>query len=69
GPGDFFGARQSGLPEMRVAEFAADVDVLQAARDEALALLRDDPKLARPEHEALARRVSAMMEKSRSTMN
>ena len=69
GPGDFFGARQSGLPEMRVAEFAADVDVLQAARDEALALLRDDPKLAKPEHEALAKRVSAMMEKSRSTMN
>ncbi len=69
GPGDFFGARQSGLPEMRVAEFGTDMQVLQSARDAALALLREDPKLTKPEHAALADKVRRMLEKSRGGMN
>ena len=29
GPGDFFGARQHGLPELHIADLGADMDVLQ----------------------------------------
>ena len=53
GPGDFFGSRQHGLPEMHVADLGADVNVLKSAQDEAQRLLKDDPELTKPEHRAL----------------
>jgi ATP-dependent DNA helicase RecG len=53
GPGDFFGTRQSGLPEFRVADLLRDGAALEEARQEAFALLARDPKLAQPEHRAL----------------
>ena len=45
GPGELLGARQSGVPMLRFADLAADVDLLEAARDVAQQLLRDDPRL------------------------
>ena len=45
GPGDFFGRRQSGLPELRCADLIEDYPVLVEAREEAAAILRDDPYL------------------------
>ncbi|HXN07789.1 MAG TPA: ATP-dependent DNA helicase RecG, partial [Nitrospiria bacterium] len=60
GPGEFFGTRQSGIPELRVASLLKDGPVLEIARREAMALLKSDPLLSRPEHrilkEVLARR-------------
>jgi ATP-dependent DNA helicase RecG len=53
GPGDFFGTRQSGLPEFRVADLLRDAAALEAARRDAVALIRDDPQLVAPEHRAL----------------
>ncbi|HUM15114.1 MAG TPA: ATP-dependent DNA helicase RecG [Candidatus Nitrosotalea sp.] len=53
GPGDFFGTRQSGLPEFRVADLLRDAAALEAARRDAVALIRDDPHLRAPEHQAL----------------
>src|SRR5213593_1026325 len=50
GPGDFFGTRQSGLPEFRVADLVRDGAVLEIARQEALALIARDPQLLQPEH-------------------
>ena len=44
GPGDYFGTRQSGLPEMQAADFS-DVGLIEKARQEALALLKEDPGL------------------------
>jgi ATP-dependent DNA helicase RecG len=35
GPGEFFGTRQSGLPELRVASILRDREVLEATRSEA----------------------------------
>jgi ATP-dependent DNA helicase RecG len=34
GPGDFFGTKQSGLPEFKIADMSADFAVLEAARDD-----------------------------------
>jgi ATP-dependent DNA helicase RecG len=53
GPGEFFGTRQSGLPEFRVADLVKDGAVLEEARQEALALIARDPKLVQPLHRAL----------------
>ena len=46
GPGDFFGQRQHGLPALHVADLAADLALMQNAREEAEALLAADPTLA-----------------------
>jgi ATP-dependent DNA helicase RecG len=46
GPGDFAGARQSGMPSLTLADLARDYDLLRAARSDALALLAADPMLA-----------------------
>jgi len=57
GPGEYFGTRQTGLPDLKVARLS-DVDLLEQARAEAARLLEADPELARPEHQPLARQVS-----------
>ncbi len=60
GPGDFIGARQHGLPIFRVADLATDMPLLQAAQQEAKALLEQDPRLASPQHAALAQAAQAL---------
>jgi ATP-dependent DNA helicase RecG len=50
GPGEFFGTRQSGLPEFRVADLVVDEQLLQRARKEAFALVERDPHLRHPLH-------------------
>ena len=54
GPGDFFGTRQSGVPEFRVANIVTDGVLLASARQDAFALVANDPQLRREEHRALA---------------
>ncbi|MFQ6019411.1 MAG: helicase-related protein [Dehalococcoidia bacterium] len=62
GPGEFFGIRQSGLPDLRVAKLT-DVALIEKARGEAAQLLADDPALSRPENRALAARVAQLWER------
>jgi ATP-dependent DNA helicase RecG len=47
GPGELLGARQSGVPMLRFADLALDLDLLDAARDAAEMLLREHPDAAR----------------------
>ena len=61
GPGDFFGSRQHGLPEMHVADLGADIGVMQKAQNEARLLLAQDPELSAPEHSTLRRSVERML--------
>ena len=53
GPGEFFGFRQWGVPEFRVANLVRDAEMLQQARQEAFALVKQDPQLRLPVHRAL----------------
>jgi ATP-dependent DNA helicase RecG len=53
GPGEFFGTRQSGLPEFRVADLLRDASILEEARREAMAIVAADPELRDPEHHGL----------------
>jgi len=45
GPGEFFGTRQSGLPDLRAANIIRDADLLEKARMEAFDLVQQDPEL------------------------
>jgi ATP-dependent DNA helicase RecG len=53
GPGEFFGIRQSGLPDFRVAHIIRDTPILIEARKEAFRLIQEDPELVRPSHVGL----------------
>ncbi len=53
GPGEFFGTRQHGLPELKIADIVKDAKTLFAARDEAFALVKQDPLLKKTEHTAI----------------
>jgi len=52
GPGEFFGARQWGVPEFRVANLIRDGALLEQARLEAQAMVREDPRLSASDHQA-----------------
>ena len=62
GPGDFFGTRQSGLPNLRMAHLS-DRELLASAREEAAQLLAQDPELSAPEHVALAAQVARFLDR------
>jgi len=59
GVGDLQGTRQSGTPELRFADLATYVGLVETARAAATAVLAEDPELARPEHAELRRAVQA----------
>ena len=56
GPGQFFGTRQSGLPDLKVASLS-DVRVLEEARAVAREIWEEDPSLQSPQNRLLATRV------------
>ena len=57
GPGEFFGTRQSGLPDLKMAKLS-DVGLLELARSEAIKLFETDPGLGKPEHRLLAKELA-----------
>ena len=69
GPGDFFGSRQHGLPEMHLADLGAETETLLRAKEAAERLLTEDPQLQAPEHRDLNDRVRILEEKMNGTLN
>ncbi len=53
GPGEFFGVRQHGLPELKVADLIEDFELLRMARRDAFAIINDDPALTLPHNQQL----------------
>ena len=60
GPGDFFGARQHGLPQLKLASLEGDMRLLHQAQAAARDLLAQDPDLAG--HPALRQRVEELFQ-------
>jgi ATP-dependent DNA helicase RecG len=56
GPGEFFGTRQSGLPDLKLVKLT-DTRLLEKAREEAQLIFEKDPKLELPQHRLLLRQV------------
>ena len=53
GPGEFFGTRQSGIPNFKIANIIHDASLLEAAKKEAESLIKADPRLDAPMHQLL----------------
>jgi ATP-dependent DNA helicase RecG len=68
GPGEFFGLRQSGTPDLKVAQLT-DTRLLHAARIEAERLLKIDPGLERPEHALIKTKLAAFWSNAEATSN
>lgn len=58
GPGDFFGTRQHGLPDMKIANLFEDMDILKDAQEAVAEILKDDPELIK--YPGLKKRISSM---------
>ncbi len=69
GPGEFFGTRQHGVPEMQIGNFFTDMDMLAVTQQAAQTILRRDPLLSLPENAALKRTVSLKFEQFGSMLN
>lgn len=63
GPGDFFGDRQHGLPQLKLADLLTDTGELHLSARAATRVLKEDPALARPEHRGLQFMVSRLCNK------
>lgn len=62
GPGEFFGVRQHGLPELRLADLSRHQKILQTVRNEAELLLEEDPKLSDAHHKTLLKKIKKTFE-------
>lgn len=63
GPGEFLGYRQSGLPDLILADLVKDASILEEARNVAIAVVRNDPELAKnPELRKLLERKASSHE-------
>lgn len=63
GPGEFFGTRQSGLPDLKMARMS-DTQLLETARNEARLLFKEDPELKSLENRLLAREFNRIWHKT-----
>lgn len=62
GPGDFFGTRQHGLPEMKIANLYKDIDILKLVQQASTELYRHDPELELPCNAALRKKIEDIFE-------
>jgi len=68
GPGEFFGTRQSGLPDLKVARLS-DARVLEEARAVAKETFQEDPDLSLPQNRLLARRLGEFWYRGRGDLS
>lgn len=62
GPGEFFGMRQHGLPEFKLADLSRDGDIISQARHLVRVVLKNDPKFSRPEHTDLLAKIRELID-------
>jgi len=53
GPGEFFGTRQHGLPELKIADIVTDAKLLHQAREWAFRIVGEDAKLTKEENQCI----------------
>lgn len=60
GPGEFFGTRQHGIPELKIANLFTDIKILQIVQKEAMEIIKTDPNLERKEHKKIKVQIKKM---------
>ena len=68
GPGDFFGSRQHGLPEMKIASLSGDMRVLTAAQEEARRFMANSRELS-GKYAGLMARIRLLFEANQNIFN
>lgn len=68
GPGEFFGTRQHGLPELKVANLISDMDILKIAQKEAIELLNKDVNLKEEQYTGLRKEIQKKFAKSQESL-
>lgn len=63
GPGDFFGTRQHGMPDLKIANLFKDVEILKLAQIEAKNILKEDSNLQKPENSMIRDMISMRYKK------
>ena len=62
GPGEFFGSRQHGLPEMKIADMLEDRSTLEETQRAAKEIMARDPELSSPESAALKNEIQRLFD-------
>ena len=57
GSGEFFGTKQHGLPEFKIANLFQDVEMLKNVQSLAIKILEDDENLEKPQNKALKQNI------------
>lgn len=60
GPGEFFGTRQHGLPDLKIANLFRDLNILKVAQAEAQLIIDNNPRLDGQDYEGLAKRLDEL---------
>lgn len=60
GPGDFFGERQHGLPNLKIADMLEDIDILHMAQNCAKEILAEDYNLDADKNKHLCENITKM---------
>ncbi len=69
GPGEFFGTRQHGLPELKIANLITDMDILKIAQKDAQNIVREDLMLNDPEYCRLKLKIDELFKKNENDLD
>ena len=61
GPGEFFGTKQHGIPEMKIANLYRDMEILKEVQKAASKLLREDKNLEKEENLMLKEKTDRLL--------
>lgn len=62
GCGEFFGTRQHGIPELKIANLFTDMEIAQTARMASDKIIESDPELSKPNHKSLSLRIAKLFD-------
>ncbi len=66
GPGDFFGSRQHGLPDLKIADITENMDTVRQSKKACDMILSEDPTLSLEKHRALRRAVDRLFSQNKN---